>query len=899
MRPPFVFRFGVLLLALGLVVPAFAQSSAGTSVPAMQATGARVAAPSRGADRPSLRRVVTLSLVDVPLETALEEIARQAGLTLGYAPDVLPKGTRVTLRVENRLVGEALAEVLRGTDLDVRAFPGGQVALVRRPESRAREETSQTGTIAGRVTDAATGVGLSGASVRVDAMRRGTLTGSDGNYRIEGVPVGTQTLVASMIGYASETRAVTVGEGATITSNFALSISAVPLDQVVVTGTMAPAEVREIPTPISVVTAEEIRTRNIQRVDQLFRGTIPGVVAPDLGGNDFASWIKMRGSTVLEGQPRVKTYIDGIEVADPYYLSNLDPNLIERIEVTRGPQASTMYGSGAIDGVIQIFTKKGHLGVTRPQVRGQVAVGALGRRYESGLALRGDHSIQMDGGSDSFSYSAGGSYQAVGEWIPEYSSRVTGLNAGAQISHGSITAGLSARFGSSRRNAPWVVTLRDAGYLSFSKPPNTRYEVAQQTFGLTLNHVALSWWQHRLTVGYDGSDFDRYRTAPRLTTPADTLLDVLSASAGRTSASYASLIEIPIGANMAASIAAGLDYSSFNHSQFSASRATRTKGDIDGPSTVSRLPSENAGIFSQVRISLGDAFFVTGGVRAERNSNFGSDFGTDVAPRIGAAYTRDLGALTLKARTSYGEATRPPNVEYQQQLQTATRRQVPNPKLAPERQRGWDAGMELYTRNGSSLVITHYNQVAEDLIQGVIIDAASQPITLQFQNVGRINNIGWEVEGKVRLAAAVLLSGTYTRMQSIVDGLSPTYTGDLEVGDRLRGVPQHVAGAALSASSHIADVRIEMTHMGRWTEIDFLEFFRFVYGGEPYRGSIRRYVMDYPAFTKYSISASRTFSDRLGMFLRIDNVTNSYAFERNNIEDTTGRVTTLGVRWSY
>ena len=62
----------------------------------------------------------------------------------------------------------------------------------------------------------------------------------------------------------------------------------------------------------------------------------------------------------------MKVFVDGIEVANPTTAA-VDPNSIERIEVIRGPQAAAIYGSDAIGGVIQIFTKRGDPTLSHPR----------------------------------------------------------------------------------------------------------------------------------------------------------------------------------------------------------------------------------------------------------------------------------------------------------------------------------------------------------------------------------------------------------------------------------------------------------------------------------------------------------------------------------------------------
>lgn len=847
---------------------------------------------------PALTRLVRLDLEDVPLELAIREIAEQAGLRLGYSREILPADRRVSLRRSDLTAGRALTRILAGTGLDAVVSTTGHLALVPRPVVPQEGREERVGTVTGRVTDAATGASLSGATVRLSDSRRGVLSGQDGRYRLEGVPDGRYTLVASLIGYSPATREVTVETGETAVADFALSVSAVPLDQVVVTGTVTPTEVRAVPTPITVITAAEIRERNVQRIDELFRGSTPGVVAPDPGASP-ESGIRIRGATLTAGAIGVKTFIDGIEVASPTHIVHLDPNTIERIEIIRGPQASTIYGSGAIDGVIQIFTKKGRPGANRPVLSGHAALSGTERTYASGVAPRHDYALEVAGGAEWLSYTVGGSYRRIGDWMPEYAWEAVNLHAGARITQGPLTIDLTARNGSSDGRTPFNIALRDAGYAPWSRPVRERRELGQQTFGGTVTYEATPRWRHRISAGFDGSKMGLFKLEPGRTTPADTMLRAHSATYGMLTTAYSTTLDVPLSATSDASLTAGVDRYDADSWIITARAASRTAGTIDGPNSVVRIPSDNTGVFAQVRVAVADALFLTGGVRAERNSNFGEEIGTALAPRAGVAYEAGFGPIRAKLRGSYGEAIRPPNIRHQQETLSAQTHHLPNPELRPERQRGWDAGVDLYAGDRLGFSITRYDQTADDLIDIVVIDGTSAPIRQQSQNVGSVDNTGWELEGRLRVAEPVVLTGTYSSMTSRVKELSPTYAGDLQIGDQLRGVPAHTAGATLSYSNRLADLRLEMSRFGTWTQIDYLGLYAWLYGGEAFRGSVREYFIAYPGFTKFSASASRSVADRWEAFVRVDNLADDQSFESNNISPPERRTATIGFRFSY
>src|SRR5205823_1057393 len=160
------------------------------------------------------------------------------------------------------------------------------------------------------------------------------------------------------------------------------------------------------------------------------------------------------------------------------------------------------------------------------------------------------------------------------------------------------------------------------------------------------------------------------------------------------------------------------------------------------------------------------------------------DFGLLWAPRVGVAYVRTIGNVTAKARVAYGKAIRPPNPGYAQGVVTANAIGLANPNLGPEQQIGPDGGLELYLGRRGSLEATYYHQTANNLIDLVVV--RDSPYTYQYQNVGKIKNTGWEFRGRLN-AGRLSLTGTYSITRSVVQTLSPTYSGDLQTGDQMLG----------------------------------------------------------------------------------------------------------------
>lgn len=257
---------------------------------------------------------------------------------------------------------------------------------------------AQGGTIAGRVTDAASSNALAGASILIEGTALGGSSGADGRYRLVNVPPGAHTLVIRRIGFAGQRQSVTVTAGAEVTADFSLKASAIALDQIVVTGTAGAQEKRSIGNAITTINAaEELRKSGSPNVTSLISARAPGVTIRARSGrlgSSPAIEVRGRNSLSLENAPLV--YIDGVRVNNATSsgplavsgrlggqgatvagrLNDIDPNDIESFEIIKGPAAATIYGTEAANGVIQIITKRGAIGA-RPQVSFQMEQGIM------------------------------------------------------------------------------------------------------------------------------------------------------------------------------------------------------------------------------------------------------------------------------------------------------------------------------------------------------------------------------------------------------------------------------------------------------------------------------------------------------------------------------------------
>ncbi|HVH66903.1 MAG TPA: SusC/RagA family TonB-linked outer membrane protein [Gemmatimonadales bacterium] len=216
------------------------------------------------------------------------------------------------------------------------------------------------GTVRGRVSDAATRQPLAGVTLSIGS--RGALTQADGRYVITGVPIGTDTLRARLIGYARAAQAVAVAGGDTIAVDLALTGQAVNLSEVVVTG-YGTQQAGNITGAVKQVTATEFNTGRIITPQALIQGKVAGVQVVDNNEPGGGLSIRIRGATSVNASSDPLYVVDGMPVTsvlsagrDP--LNVLNPADIESITVLKDASAAAIYGANAANGVVLITTRK-------------------------------------------------------------------------------------------------------------------------------------------------------------------------------------------------------------------------------------------------------------------------------------------------------------------------------------------------------------------------------------------------------------------------------------------------------------------------------------------------------------------------------------------------------------
>ena len=235
-----------------------------------------------------------------------------------------------------------------------------------------------TATIRGRITDAASQQPLVGATVSIGTHR--VLSQGDGRYVVTGIPAGTDTVRARLIGYARAIQAVTIGEGDTaVVVDLALSAQAVNLSEIVVTG-YGTQRAGDITGAVTQVNADQFNTGRIVTPQQLIDSKVPGVQFVPNNEPGGGVVLRIRGANSATASSDPLYVVDGMPInlgntnptsstdrsaglsAGRDALNFINPDDIESVTILRDASAAAIYGVNSANGIVIITTKAAHRG---------------------------------------------------------------------------------------------------------------------------------------------------------------------------------------------------------------------------------------------------------------------------------------------------------------------------------------------------------------------------------------------------------------------------------------------------------------------------------------------------------------------------------------------------------
>ena len=201
----------------------------------------------------------------------------------------------------------------------------------------------------GKITDRKTNAPLIGASVYIPDLKLGAVTNNSGTYTLENVPRGSYIIVASMTGYASQNKEITIKK--TAATDFTLDQSVSELSEVIVTGVSSATEQKSNPIPVGVVSYKDLLQNSATNVIDAL-SVLPGVSQMTHGPSISKPFIRGLGYN------RVVTVNDGIRQEGQQWFDEfgeeIDEYTVNKAEILKGP-ASLSYGSDAMAGVINLL----------------------------------------------------------------------------------------------------------------------------------------------------------------------------------------------------------------------------------------------------------------------------------------------------------------------------------------------------------------------------------------------------------------------------------------------------------------------------------------------------------------------------------------------------------------
>ncbi len=705
------------------------------------------------------------------------------------------------------------------------------------------------------------------------------------------------------------------------------------LERVVVTGNAIAAPRRSLVIGMEVIDGEQLRRQAQGSLSDLLDGAVPGVWSWTQGPSTLVQqYGGIRGASSF-GSSAPKIYIDGVEVANPLLVSQLNPDVVDRIEVIRGPQGAALYGSDAISGVINVLTRHDGGTSAAPLLQIRSMAGATSSAYASGLVPTHEQRLTLRTGTNVKSAGLAATYGQTGALFPSSESRQLAATADARIVAARETFTVSARLfdksaGTGRNPlipvaTPVVTDTAGAGAGSGTAAASSS-DVSQSVRQYTLSTAAAfateGRWTHTLLAGIDGYHLVNATDATNpVPSPLDSALRAAQGNGDRVTLRESSVAHFGDEGQPQTTLTVGVEQSVLRQAGTVSYRVPGAVGQRF-PTAVDRVVetwNHNTGVLSQVSTSIDDALFVTAGLRVERNDAFSGSNRYPLLPMIGIAAVRDIGAAEVKWRAAYGKGIRPPQTPARSSSSGYTANVGYSmggvlPALDPEVQSGYETGVELYFGRVFSMQLTRFDQRVTGLIQNVSVaidtlirnGSAQRRVRYELQNVGEITNTGWELQGTTTQGPFTLSSAVST-VDSRVRTLATGYLGDLRPGDRMLAVPAQTISATATYQGSAWFATLGATRAADWINYDRVSLANWYLARspnplrEPTGARLRTYWRAYDGQTHLRLTTSRDLVRGVSLLVIGENLLGGQLGEPDNVTIRPGRTVTAGFRASF
>jgi iron complex outermembrane receptor protein/vitamin B12 transporter len=459
------------------------------------------------------------------------------------------------------------------------------------------------------------------------------------------------------------------------------------LEPIVVTASAVPTPLSTAPGTVSVISREEIQNQQANRLSEVLR-QVPGLNIDQMGARGGISSIYIRG-----GDPNFTTImIDGIQINDPTNqrggsvdLSTLSPEQIERIEVVRGP-ASSLYGSDAMAGVVNIVTRRGQDN-TEYTVRGE------GGRFGYGRGI-----LQLRSSFKPINYSVSLAATTNAEQVKQDRFNLGTVGGTLDlVGYEPFTLALTGQY--TRMGTRSFPEGSGGPRLSVLQETESR-ERNEIVLGLRLNNEPARRWRNQIsaTLFYANQNADN--------PGVQAVPGIFQIPPAKSDADYARqqlLWKLAFDVMSKWTVASGVQLTHEKGNSNGLQKLTTTGAPTDQP-TRFNITRFTPAIFFENTISPLDRLKLTAGLRGD----FPEKFSQELSPRVTILYH----ALSeTEFRGSYGEAFKLPS------LYSLGDPLVGNPALKPERSVGWDVGFEQALVKGKySFGLTYFHNKFSNLV---------------------------------------------------------------------------------------------------------------------------------------------------------------------------------------
>ncbi len=548
-------------------------------------------------------------------------------------------------------------------------------------------------------------------------------------------------------------------------------------DKVIVTATRIETPVDEVGSDVTIISGKEIEKSQKKTVAEILRG-VGSLDVVRTGGPGSTTSVFIRGAKA----EHTLVMIDGVEMNDPisagrtFNFADLTVDNIERIEIIKGPQ-STLYGSDAMGGVINIITKKGS-GRPRAFISGEAGSFST---YRESAGLSGGTSLVNYSLSLSREDTDGISSAAAKDGNTEadaYENTTVAGRFGLTPTE-YLSLDLTARYTDARHD------IDNGGGRGMDDPNNTM-ESKRLSFRTSASLFLLDGILEN-TVGFSLTDQESENnngTDPLH--PASLTLSSFDSQSRKTD------LQSTLRMGRAGTLTAGIEYEEEEgESKFHSESAW-------GPftSNFSNQKARNTGYYAEESIGFFERLFLTVGVRSDNHNRFGSE----TTYRATGAYKIKETGTTLKA--TFGTGFKAPTL-----FQLFS--QYGDVHLLPETSTGWDAGIEQTLASGRvSLGVTYFANNFDDLID---FDSA----TWKYRNISGAETSGVEISAMVRPLDDLSIRARYT------------YTDTLDRSTRmqlLRRAPNSLSLKMVYDFSDKGNVNMDINYVGTRDDKDFSTF---------------------------------------------------------------------------